>query len=214
LPVAAATALPIVGATAASRAPKAFVQFGCFESLYARALRLPLPLEGCSVSVIVLSALTSATKSAITGLMHCSKDAHGLQHSFDDLVGELLKMQWHVEVEHFCGLEVDDKFKLRWVLHGKVAGFGAPEYLINIACRLPELVGRIDPVRNQSASPGEKSKWIDRWQPEAFRQCDDEVAIRYRDSVRRDDETAVRLGCKSRKAALNFGAAMHAEADY
>src|ERR1700758_2927149 len=36
-----------------------------------------------------------------------------LAHSFDHLVGDLLKMQWHVEAECLGGLEVDVKGKLR-----------------------------------------------------------------------------------------------------
>jgi hypothetical protein len=42
--------------------------------------------------------------------MRCSKSP-----SFDRLVGEREKFRRHFETERFCGLEVDDKFKLRWL---------------------------------------------------------------------------------------------------
>jgi hypothetical protein len=46
----------------------------------------------CAFLFYSVPAVTFATISANSRLMQCSKDAHGLQRSFDHLVGALLEM--------------------------------------------------------------------------------------------------------------------------
>src|SRR6201984_2694942 len=50
-----------------------------------------------------------------------------LAHSFDHLVGALLKKWRHLEVERFGGFEVDDQLVLDRGLDGELARFCAPQ---------------------------------------------------------------------------------------
>jgi hypothetical protein len=59
-------------------------------------------------------------------------------------------MQRHIEAERLGGLEVDEDFEFRWMLHGQIGGFYAPEYLISIDCPLSELIDRIEAIGDQS----------------------------------------------------------------
>ena len=79
---------------------------------------------------------------------------------FNHLVGELLHRGRNSQSERFSGLEIDEKLKFRWVLYRQFARLSAPQYSIDVSCSLSELVDRIEPVRNQTASLGVKSEWI------------------------------------------------------
>ena len=39
---------------------------------------------------------------------------------FDHFVGALLKLEWHIEAEGLCGLEVDHQLVLSWPLYRQV----------------------------------------------------------------------------------------------
>jgi hypothetical protein len=78
---------------------------------------------------------------------------------------------------------------------------------------LPELICRVEPVGNQSTLFGIKSEWIDRGQPIASCQRDDEIAIREVNNVRRDDQAAMRFARECRNDAFNFAAALRLEAN-
>ena len=96
------------------------------------------------------------------------------QHScsFDHLVGELLKLQRHVEAKRLGRLEVDNDLEFRWMLHRQISGLRAPEQFIGVYSPLPELVSRIEPVGDQSALFGIKREWIDCGEPIACCQRD------------------------------------------
>src|SRR5262249_4523805 len=66
-----------------------------------------------------------------------------LAHSLDHLVGELLKMQGHIEAERLGRLQVDHQLELDWRLNGKLARLLAFEDAISIRRRTPKLVDNI-----------------------------------------------------------------------
>jgi hypothetical protein len=70
----------------------------------------------------------NATLCAICGLMHRSKKAS----LFDDVVGELLKVQRHFEAERLGGLEIDHQLKLDRGLDGKLVRLRTLEDAIGI----------------------------------------------------------------------------------
>jgi hypothetical protein len=84
-----------------------------------------------------------------------------LLRSLDNLVGELLKMQGHVEADRLGCLEIDDKFELNWRLHWKLARIRALENAIDIRRRTPKIIGSVNAVGQQAANFSEETEWID-----------------------------------------------------
>ena len=82
------------------------------------------------------------------------------------------------------------------MLNGQIGGFCAPEYFVGIYCPLSELVRGIESVGDQSALLRIKGEWIDRGQPIACGQSDDEITICEVNNVRRDDQAAMGLARK------------------
>ena len=56
-----------------------------------------------------------------------------------------------VKTERLGSLEIDNKLEFGRRLHRQVAGLFAFEDAVDVACRLTELVRRIDAVRHQAA---------------------------------------------------------------
>ena len=52
--------------------------------------------------------------------------------SLDHLVRPLQHAGWNCKTDLFCHLQVDHKFKLRRLLHGKVGRFGAFEDFVHV----------------------------------------------------------------------------------
>src|SRR5215467_12991978 len=77
------------------------------------------------------------------------------------------KRLWNCQPEHLGGLKVDNELKLRRVLHWQVSRLGTAQYAVDISRRLLKLVQQIDAIRDQSASFGIKSQWIERRQTQA-----------------------------------------------
>src|SRR5262245_18760783 len=104
------------------------------------------------------------------------KRTHAAQQErslFDQLVGELLEMQRHVEAECLCGLEVDHKLELGRCLYRKVAGLFTPKDTIDVTGRAPIIIDHVIPVGYQAAVGDEEAKSVDRRQAVARRQRDD-----------------------------------------
>jgi hypothetical protein len=70
---------------------------------------------------------------------------------FDHRVGAHQKRLRDHEAESLGGPKIDDDLEFRWMLHGQIGGFGAPEYFIDISCPLPELISRIPLPRRREA---------------------------------------------------------------
>jgi hypothetical protein len=85
-----------------------------------------------------------------------------LQHichrrSFDDIVGALLEIQRHVEIERLGGFEVDHELELDRGLDWKIARLRAPEYAIGVGRRAPKLIEPHASVGQQAAPFSEES---------------------------------------------------------
>jgi hypothetical protein len=74
------------------------------------------------------------------------------RHLFDHLVGALQKRFRDGKAKCFGGLEIDDKLKLRRVLHWQFGRFGTAQYAVDISRPLLKLAYRIEAVRNQQAN--------------------------------------------------------------
>jgi hypothetical protein len=84
------------------------------------------------------------------------------RHSFDHLVGASKYCRRHGEAERFRGLEVDDYLVLCRRLHRHVGRLLTLEDAVDVAGRLPILVGPISPVGDQAASGDEEAFVVDR----------------------------------------------------
>src|SRR5215813_13179850 len=80
---------------------------------------------------------------------------------FDHLVGASEHRVWHDETERSGGLEIDHQIVLGWRLHRQVGGLLALENTIDVISRVPELVDRIGPIRDQTAATNEVAKGVD-----------------------------------------------------
>src|SRR5262245_31441209 len=130
---------------------------------------------------------------------------------FDHLVGAHQERFRYRQSKRLCGLKIDNKLKLRRVLHRQVNRLGTSQYAVNIARPSLKLAYRIEAIRHQSARFGIKSQRTERRQAEARGQCDDEVAISKCHSVRTDDEAAIALGRERRQGALDVVWVMYTE---
>src|SRR5215831_20672316 len=71
--------------------------------------------------------------------------------SLDHLVGAGEHCCWDLEAESLGGLQVEDDLVLGRRLHGEVGRSLAPEDTVNVAGRLPVLLKKIRPIRDQAA---------------------------------------------------------------
>ena len=148
--------------------------------------------------------ITSAKRLLQQNLPKPDVSKRSKKPSLDHLVGAREERLRNRQTNCLCSLEVDDQLELCRVLHWQVAELGAPEYPVDVTCRLPELLSRVVAVRNQSTSLGMRSIWIDRWQPILCRQCDNEIAIREGYGVGGDDQATVGRGRERCDRTLDF----------
>jgi hypothetical protein len=51
---------------------------------------------------------------------------------FDHLVGELLKLQWDIEAERLCSLEIYDQLEFGRLLNRQIGGYGPPDDFVGV----------------------------------------------------------------------------------
>src|SRR5215472_16985204 len=108
-------------------------------------------------------------------------------------------MQRHVEADRLGRLEINDKLERGWCLHWKLGRFLALENAINIRSRTPDDIGAVGSIGHQRAFRDVLAKGaVDRGEPIALCQCDDQPAMSVHEWVRQDDQTTARLARKSR----------------
>jgi len=71
--------------------------------------------------------------------------------SFDQLVGELLKMDRYIEAQFLGGLEVDNQLVFCRILHWKITGPFTLKNSIDICSGFSKEIGEIGSIGNQSA---------------------------------------------------------------
>ena len=89
---------------------------------------------------------------------------------------------------------------------GPAPAFGrllAFENAIDIAGRVPELVGEISPVGDQAAGSAERAEDVDRGQPVLGRKRNDQIALSHRLTARCHDQAATARACEGRDTLLD-----------
>ena len=71
--------------------------------------------------------------------------------SFDDLVGELLELRWHIKSKCRGGLEVDHQIELLRSLYRQVTWLGTVQDFRDIVPASSEYIAYVRPVRNETA---------------------------------------------------------------
>src|SRR5262245_36623535 len=100
---------------------------------------------------------------------------------------------------------------LRRELCRQVLRFCSLEDAINIRRALTERIDWIWPVRDQATTRCVMTRAVYRWQAIACRQSDDDIAIPYRDCMRRDDKATIGVRREFRDGALDLGGGVNAE---
>ena len=71
--------------------------------------------------------------------------------SFDHLIRSLEHAHWDGQADLFRSFQVDDKFKLRCLLHRQVGGFRSLENFVDIVSGPSEQISKVRPVRHEAA---------------------------------------------------------------
>lgn len=87
--------------------------------------------------------------------------------SFDHLVSSRLQGRRKGETKHFGGLKIYHELEFGWLLNWQLGWLFASEDLIDIRCRLAELIYKIGTVRHETAGIDKISEWMDGGQPQA-----------------------------------------------
>src|SRR5262245_60492273 len=83
---------------------------------------------------------------------------------FDHLIGDLLKMQWHVNTKCPGGFEIDDQFEFSRLLYRQISRLFALENLAGINAHLTVYVGKSRSVAHQSTRNDEVADLIHGWE--------------------------------------------------
>src|SRR6266478_975364 len=130
--------------------------------------------------------------------------------SFDDLVGAGEDRWRHGQAERLGGVEVDDQFKCRRLLHWQIGRLGALKDLSGINAGLVIGSREARSVADQAAGSRKFTRLIDRRKAMARRQLDELAASAEEERIGADDERAglqLDEGCES-GIDLAFGAGL------
>ena len=133
----------------------------------------------------------------------CANSGHSVTHSITSSARASTD-GGTVEAQSFRGLEIDHQLVLVRRLHRQISWLLALEDTVNVTGRAAVLVDNISAIGNQAAAGDEKTSEVDRGQLVPGGQCDDQFAITYRGSARRNDQTAIRRAREGRDGALDF----------
>src|SRR5262245_21031864 len=103
--------------------------------------------------------------------------------SLDHFVGELLHLRRHIESERFRGLEVDDQFELRDLLHRQIGRLFSLEYLSGIHTDKSICIRYIGAITDQPAGSRKLAILVDRRNGVLERQCRELLATSGKESI-------------------------------
>src|SRR5262249_46298026 len=84
---------------------------------------------------------------------------------FDHLVSPCEHLRWNRQSNLFRGLQVDDKLKLRRLLHRQISRLGAFQDLVHVNSRAPKEVSGVWPVGHETALIDKHLVWVNSRQP-------------------------------------------------
>src|SRR3989344_3901740 len=104
----------------------------------------------------------------------------------NDFIGAQQQLRRNREAERSGGLEVDHELELGRLFHGKVAGFGALENLVNIDGGTAVHDRHVNPVGHEAAGLGELLVEVNSWKAVPPRQIGDFLNLHGEQAVRYD----------------------------
>jgi hypothetical protein len=108
-----------------------------------------------------------------------------------------LHNQRHREAERLGRLKIDDKFELGRLLDREIGRFSPLENAIHVNRRLPELIGEIHSIRDETAAFREDTDRVDSRNLMASRLPDYEVAVNMGKCIQENDQAAVWLAAQT-----------------
>src|SRR5262249_27563344 len=93
--------------------------------------------------------------------------------SFDHLIRPLKHADWNCQTDLFRRFEINDEFKLRWLLHRQISRLGAFQNLVHIDSRASIEVNVVHPVGHKAALINKLSLEINGSQPVFAGKLDD-----------------------------------------
>jgi hypothetical protein len=127
----------------------------------------------------------------------------------DHLVGAGEQRWRHIKTECLSRLKVDHQFELGRRLHGQIGRLLASQYAIDVTGRLPVLVNKIRPIRNQTAASCEVTSKVDSGQLVPSRERDNIIAVDHRPRPCRQDQATIWGACERRHSLVDLGDLAH-----
>src|SRR5712671_1706505 len=106
-----------------------------------------------------------------------AKVGHCAARSFDHLVGPGEQRRWYFNAKRFRGFEIDDYLVFRRRLHRKVGRFFTFEDTINVTRCAAVLIGRVCPVRGETAGTDKRYPSVNGRQTMPSRKRDDQFTM-------------------------------------
>jgi len=112
---------------------------------------------------------------------------------FDHLVGELLKMQRHIEAERLCGLQIYHHLEFARCLHRQFSRLDTSQNAVDIGCGTSKQINKVYPVLHETTCRGVVAEWIDGRQSILGCHFENQFAVSRCHGVWHHDQAAVDL---------------------
>src|SRR5438309_5982077 len=94
-----------------------------------------------------------------------------------DPIRPLEHADWNRQTDLFCRLKVNDKFKLRCLLHRQISRFGTFQDLVDVHSRASVEVIEVSPVGHETAGFHKVILWVNGWQAVFDGKLDDPLSF-------------------------------------